>query len=577
MSNTFTFVASERVLLYYLLLIGVLGLNCPLQAQNTQGIGKQKPFEIHGSLSAGMWFYGSNGIANRRQPFSWYLTGSPVIKIYGITFPFTMTISEQERRFSQPFNYYGVSPTYKWIKLHLGYRNVRFSDFTLAGANFLGAGVELTPKKLRLGFVYGQFARPIEEDGSGNDSRYSYLRPTFQRLGFAAKVGVGKPKAYLDFTLFEARDVSESIQKPSVRSRVTPMQNLAAGVKTHFGLFKNHLLFDFDLGASLLTRNLFKKDIETPTSWQKTLLNYFAINNSTVFFTAARGGTSFAFKGGNLRVDYQRIDPDYRSLGTYFFQNDIEQVTLSPSFSLFKTRLMISGSYGRSHDNLNGKKSATTHRTIGAVNLSASIAPRLSINLGYSNFGIGQSRGLGDLFNDSMAVSAVNSSYSGSVNYSVGSRLQMHSFGVMATYQNTNDQNQFTRQYIGASSFVSALNYNLSWQPQKLNAGASFSYVSIQTGGKALAYVGPSVNVSKEWMKGLMRTSLNHNSQLRTADGQNDGWMSNTGGNVAFIRNKQTLSVGLNYLSNHYNAQAEALNFVNFTEYRGTLTYSIRF
>ena len=488
-----------------------------------------------------------------------------------------MTISEQERRFSQPFNYYGVSPYYKWIKLHLGYRNVRFSDFTLAGANFLGVGVELTPRNLRLGFVYGQFARPIEEDASGTDPRYSYLRPTFRRLGFAAKVGFGKPKAYLDFTLFEAHDVRESIQKPSARSRVTPMQNVATGVKTHVGLFKNRLLFDLDLGASLLTRNLYKKDLENPEPWQKTVLDYFAINTSTVFFTAARAGTSFAFKGGSLRVDYQRIDPDYQSLGAYFFQNDIEQITLSPSFSLFKNRLTVSGSYGHSHDNLNGKKTATTYRTIGAVNLSASIVPPLSINLGYSNFGVGQSRGLGDLFNDSLAVSVVNSSYSGSVNYAVGSRVRTHSFGVMASYQTTNDQNQFTRHYIGASSFVSALNYTISWQPQKLNAGASFSYVAIQTGGKELTYVGPSVNVSKEWMKGFMRTSLNHNSQLRTADGQNDGLMTNTGASVAFIRKKQTLNIGLNYLSNRYNAQADALTFINFTEYRGTIAYGVRF
>lgn len=548
-----------------------------VKAQEISNLKKQKPFEIRGSLSAGMWFYGSNGIANRRQPFSWYLTGSPAIKIYGISFPVTMTFSEQERRFSQPFNYYGVSPYYKWIKLHLGYRNVRFSDFTLAGANFLGAGVELTPKNLRLGFVYGQFARPIEEDASGTDPRYSYLRPTFQRLGFAAKVGFGKPKAYVDFTLFEAHDVRESIQKPSVRSRVTPMQNLATGVKTHFGLFKNHLLFDFDLGASLLTRNLYKHDIENPAPWQKTLLDYFAINNSTVFFTAARGGTSLSFQGGSFRLDYQRIDPDYQSLGAYFFQNDVEQVTFSPSFSLFKNRLMVSGSYGRSHDNLNGKKPATTYRNVGAVNLSASIVPQLSINLSYSNFGVGQSRGLGDLFNDSLAVSVVNSSYSGSVNYSVGSRVRTHSFGLMATYQNTNDQNQFTRQFTGASSFVSALNYNFFWQPQKLNVGTSFSYVAIQTGGKDLVYVGPSINVSKEWMKGFLRTNLNHNSQIRTADGQNDGLMTNTGANVAFVRKKQTLSIGLNYLSNRYNAQADALNFIDFTEYRGTITYGIRF
>src|SRR5690606_30555610 len=104
----------------------------------------------------GMWYYGTSGIASRRQPFSWYITGAPVVSIYGISFPFSMTVSEQERRYAQPFNRYGVSPRYKWLTLHAGYRNVRFSDFTLAGVNMLGGGVEINPGIFRFGAMAGR-------------------------------------------------------------------------------------------------------------------------------------------------------------------------------------------------------------------------------------------------------------------------------------------------------------------------------------------------------------------------------------------------------------------------------------
>jgi hypothetical protein len=250
---------SRRKLFFVAILLLIFGKS---EAQDIASFKKQKPFEIRGSVSAGLMFYGVSGIQNRRQPFSWYLSGAPTLKIYGVTMPFSLTVSEQERRFSQPFNQYGVSPYYKWVKLHLGYRNVRFGDFTLAGANFLGAGIELTPKNLRLGFVYGQFARAVEEDTSGTDPRYRYLRPTYQRLGWAAKVGFGKPKAYLDFSFFKAKDIVGSIKTPSLRSRITPMENTAVGLKNHFGLFKQKLVFDFELAASILTRDN-RTDIKT--------------------------------------------------------------------------------------------------------------------------------------------------------------------------------------------------------------------------------------------------------------------------------------------------------------------------
>jgi len=52
-----------------------------------------------------------------RKPFTWMLTGSPTLSVYGITLPFSFTISEQQRNFRQPFNKFGVSPYYKWAKL----------------------------------------------------------------------------------------------------------------------------------------------------------------------------------------------------------------------------------------------------------------------------------------------------------------------------------------------------------------------------------------------------------------------------------------------------------------------------
>lgn len=546
---------------------------------NAQNLGKMSPkaFEIRGSLSANVQMYQANGIASRRQPFTWYLTGTPVVKWLGMTFPFTLVVSEQERRFSQPFNQYGVSPYYKSLKLHLGYRNVRFSDYTLGGANFLGAGVEYTPKNVRLGFVYGQFARAINEDASGQDVRYQYIRPVYQRIGWAAKIGVGSQKSYVDFSVFKAKDVIGSINAPSLKSRVLPMENLAVGIKNHFGFFKQKLTFDLDVGASLLTRNSLKRDVENPEPWQDKLLDIVAVNTSSNFFTAGTAALGLRFKQGAIRAIYQRVDPDYQSLGAYYFQNDVEQLTIAPTFMLFKNKLIINGSVGRSHDNLNGKKGATTHRNVSSVNLTMNPVKRLTIGLNYSNFGVGQGRGMGDFFNDSLAVSVVNTSYNATVNYSIGSKISQQSFGITATHQNTNDQNVFTRQYAGASSMIGVVNYSYFLIPQKFSSNVSVSYVSIETGGRKLVNIGPAFMLSKELIKHKIRASLNHNSQFRKTNNLADGFMSNTGLNLSHLYKKQSVSVGVNYLYNQYGIQQNATTYRNFSEIRSTLSYGIRF
>ncbi|MBO0950293.1 hypothetical protein [Fibrella forsythiae] len=575
-SSLYRFCRLSLLPLIVLLVASMLG-TFPAAGQDVQGLRNQKPISIRGSLSAGLTYYQANGIANRRQPFSWYLSGAPVITIYGVVMPFSLVVSEQERRFSQPFNQYGVSPYYKWVKLHLGYRTIRFSNYTLGGANFLGAGVELNPGKLRLGFVYGQFSRAVAEDEANSDLRYRYVRPTYQRLGYAARLGYGKQTDYVDLLLFKATDRMRSIPTPSRRSQITPMENVAVGLKSNFGLFRHKLLFDIDLGGSVLTRDLLLGIQNDQVPSLRQLGTFMWLNSSSSFFTAGQASARYAFKQGSLQVLYQRVDPDYQSLGSYYFQNDVEQVTVNPTLRLIKGQLTISGSYGLSHDNLNHKRAATTSRTVSGLTINSLLAKGLNLGLTYSNFGVAQTAGVSDLFNDSLAVSVVNTSYGGNLSYARATPTSRHVLSLVASYQNTSDQNQFTRSYTGSTNRLGALSYSLVSLPLKFNATASFTYAAIATAGRRFVTIGPGVNLSREWHKGLFRTTLNHNSQWRTVDGQPDGTVANTGFNVAIRMGMQTLSLGSNLLYNQYAFQADGLTYRNFTEYRGSATYGIRF
>ena len=135
-------------------------LTSPLAAQDLGHLDLKKPVKLHGNLNIQLQAYKASGIDPRQKDFSWMISGMPTLEIFGVQFPFSFLLSNFDNKFYQPFNQFGVSPYYKWIKLHLGYRNITYSPYTLAGHRMLGAGFDLTPKNFALGLCTGNAHGP---------------------------------------------------------------------------------------------------------------------------------------------------------------------------------------------------------------------------------------------------------------------------------------------------------------------------------------------------------------------------------------------------------------------------------
>ena len=123
---------------------------------------KQKPFSLSGGVSISTNGYQAINMADRRQPFTWAFSASPTVRIYGLSFPFQVFISSQTRQLGTPLSRYGANPSYKWAKLHLGWRTLNFGQFTLGGQQILGGGAELTPGKWRFGATTGVTNHPLQ-------------------------------------------------------------------------------------------------------------------------------------------------------------------------------------------------------------------------------------------------------------------------------------------------------------------------------------------------------------------------------------------------------------------------------
>ncbi|MBI3235444.1 MAG: hypothetical protein HYZ42_15640, partial [Bacteroidetes bacterium] len=200
-----------------------------LEGQNLKNFDKKHPIKISGSIGGTGTLYAVSGIPNRRQPFSYIVNGNITLNVLGIVkVPLSFMISEQNRKFQQPFNQIGFSPEYKWLKVHVGYRSLKWGEYSLAGYNFLMRGVEVQKEKYRAGFVYGRLNRKTTPD----TLQFKNLLPAYRRMGFSVKLGYGKPNNFVDLVYFRSWDIRDSLQTPANYETVLPQQNAVLDIIT---------------------------------------------------------------------------------------------------------------------------------------------------------------------------------------------------------------------------------------------------------------------------------------------------------------------------------------------------------
>ncbi|MGB4775201.1 MAG: hypothetical protein WBP45_08515, partial [Daejeonella sp.] len=136
------------------------------QAQRLDGIGKDPFLKVSGSVATNQVAYFADGISSRRDPYNYFLSGTLNFDLYGWSVPLGFTYSNQSKgAFQQPFNQYGLTPTYKWVTGHLGYSSMSFSNYTLNGHLFNGAGIDLAPAgRFKFSAMYGRLQKAVKTD-----------------------------------------------------------------------------------------------------------------------------------------------------------------------------------------------------------------------------------------------------------------------------------------------------------------------------------------------------------------------------------------------------------------------------
>ncbi len=550
-----------------IILLLFCSLTLGLLAQDIEQLKKADPIQLQGNLMMGFQTYKVFGTEPRSANPMWNINGSASMKVYGFDIPMSFTIGRQGNNVNYPtFRQFGASPHWRWLKVHAGWRNMTLSPYTLAGHTFLGAGVEMNPGKFRFSAMRGRFRQARQESDS---TGAAYFPATFKRTGYGLKIGVGSVNNYVDLIYFRAKDDPKSLTALLKDTTLTPGENAVVGYATHFRLGR-HIGFFSDAAISMFTRDLNSQTVVDSTIIPEVPL-LLKPRFSTRLNYAARAGLEFNFKYFGLKMAYERIAPNFETMGAYYFNNDIQNITVSPNFAFAKNKARFLGTLGIQRNNLTGNRSETTQRVIGNAVLSINPSQKFGIETNYMNAAVNQRDGVVRL-NDTIRVAMLNTNIGITPHWNWTDSLRSSNLMLSLNYQQLNDRNPFTREFANLNTTFATANFSKNYQKSGWgwSAGANFNNIKVyQINSNRY---GGTVGVNKSWSEGRNSAAWSSTWNLSEVGDTQDGsiWSNtlNLGWNFAEV---YQWSFFTSVLINRSKA------FENYTEWQGGTTLSRTF
>ena len=512
------------------------------QSINFDQLGREKWLRYNGGISANGVYY--NGTANR-QPFTYYLQGNLNFNVAGVyNIPLSFTYSNQEFDFPTPFkfNRFSFHPSYKWITAHLGDANMTFSPYTLSGHQFTGAGVELSPEgPFKVSAMYGRLLKATEYNEAEPKAITSY-----KRKGYGIKASYDFSPFKIGAIFFKAIDEEQSLQNPfPVELGLSPKENAVVSLESEVTVL-DKLNFRVEYAVSGVTEDTRLTDKRE----KKGILAFmFDENISTQYYNALNVGLNYPAWNGTLGLTYERIDPEYKTLGAYYFNNDLENITVNASQTIFDGKVSVNVNAGLQQNNLDKSKSSEQQRIVSAVNVNYNASDRLGFNASYSNFqSYTNIRDQFDYINqvgefdniDTLNYRQISQNANLGINYVVKqTESKQQTANLNLVYQNSDNQQNGETIEGGLSSFYnSTAAYTMGYPKQSLSfsLAANTSY-NVTASDNSLTF-GPTIVIGKQFFDKQLRTNLSSSYNTSYSNGEQQSTVYNfrLGSNYVWLK-----------------------------------------
>ncbi|MCK5209186.1 MAG: hypothetical protein KAQ79_14225, partial [Cyclobacteriaceae bacterium] len=327
---------------------------------------------------------------------------------------------------------------------------------------------------------------------------------------------------------------------------------------------------------STYTRNLYATGVELPdVPFESFVKSLITVNNATQVSWAGNANLSYSHRYFGLRLQYRRIEPEYQTMGAYFFNNDIENITIDPSFFLLKRKLNIRGSIGYQRNNLSNNRINETFRKVSSLNMNYSPSRKISMSISYRNFRIEQSRNpliIKD-FVDSLLMKQFTTNFSANLNYNFGDKDIRQTMTIGTSFQQFNEDNPNIENGNFSSSQSPYISYRLNNTISKYSIYGRINYNDFKTTSANQTRLGMTVGGSKRMADNKFNLNisgtLNKNSHNNESDGSTT--MLRARLNYKVIKN-HNLNVSLNFIDRKFKRDDKN----NFNEFMLRFGYTMR-
>ncbi|MBC6111327.1 hypothetical protein ACFOG5_08880 [Pedobacter fastidiosus] len=533
-----------RKILYALTVTIVYAVNAYSQNVDIAGlknITKATPVKFSGGVNASSVYFTGNG-PTMRDPFTYFFQGSVNASLFGqINLPFSFNLTNSGHGFSYPTmpNRLSLNPTYKWVAGHIGDVSMSFSPYTLSGHQFTGVGFDLTPDgPWKISAMYGRLQRAVDYEPLNRNAQ-----PGYRRMGYGTKLGYEKKNYTLGLTVFHAKDDQNSLVNRPDSLLIFPQQNLVMSWESKVRPMPG-LELSGEFATSALTRDL------RDTSSRKENHNYLSLlskgNGSTSYYSAYKTQLSYTYKKSTLGVGYERVAPGYQTLGAYYFNSDLENITVNMAQSLFKDKANMAVNVGFQRDNLDNSKASGTTRFVGSVNVTYSPSEKLQTSVGYSSFQTHMNmRQQFDYINqqsqfqniDTLNYVQISQNASFNMNWlTKKNEKQSQTFNLSLSFQDASDQQGGIVANGNASQFYNlATSYSVMLLKQAIGFTLAYNTSYNTIGKNDFLTMGPTLSLNAKLFKKTLTTSLSTSYNLSNSMGIRQSSVLNVRANASYV------------------------------------------
>ena len=295
---------------------------------------------------------------------------------------------------------------------------------------------------------------------------------------------------------------------------------------------------------------------------------------STQYYGAFKGSINYAMSWATIGLGYERVGPDYKTLGAYYFNNDFQNTTINLSTSLFKKRVSIASNLGLQRNNLDDQKQSQTKRVVGAINIGANVSDKVTLSGSYSNFQTfttilpveQQVQQLTPFVNyDSLnfVQLAQNTTLGGTYRISANKK-RVNTLTGSASQQKVSSKQGTEGVFVdGSVVYNGTLGYTFTYIPASFSLNTGFNTTHSKTPAGNNKLYGVSIGASMPFFKKKITSNLNVNMNQSYLNNEQSGLILVVGAGLrATLKEAHSLGLSANYLNNSTNdLQSITLNF----------------